>query len=74
MDEKIKRVLPTLRLTLIGFFVALMGWAIGMLDRGNPDSLFVQVGLGIGYVGVVLFLIGFFWLLVLYLEQWDKRT
>lgn len=60
-----------LRLTLFGFFVGLVGWVVGMIGRGDANSTYVQAGTVIIPFGVVIFLIGFFWLLIIYLEHWE---
>lgn len=64
-----KNTQSPLRIIMLGFFVAFLGWLIGMIDRGNSGSAYVQLGAWIAYVGVAGFLVGFFWLLVVFIEQ-----
>jgi hypothetical protein len=62
-----------LKLTLVGFFISLVGWLIGMIGRGDSNSVYVLLGSVIVPFGVAVFLVGFFWLLVVYLEHWERK-
>lgn len=61
--------LKALRIGLIGFFIALFGVLIGLIDSEKGEGIFYLLGLIMVYAGVIVFVIGFFWALVIFIES-----
>jgi len=73
MERLSAKHLKALRIAVIGFFVAFAGFVIGMIDQNNPAGLFYRLGSVVAYCGLFVFIGGFFWLLVMYLEHLSDK-
>jgi hypothetical protein len=75
MERLSAKHLKALRIAMIGFFIAFAGFLLGMIDQNNPAGMFFKLGSIVAYCGLFVFIVGFFWLLVMYLERLsDKQS
>jgi len=64
-----EKVRKPLRVVMAGFFIGLFGWAIAWLANPDFESAGYYVGIAVMYLGVAVFVVGFCWLGVLFLEK-----
>lgn len=74
MSDLPQPYLKALRIGMIGFFIALFGVLIGLIDPRKGEGIFYLVGLIFVYAGVIVFVIGFFWALVLFIETTQGKS
>jgi len=71
IDKQFRRPLS------IGFFsflVALFGFFLALLVKDDKDSWIYVIGYLLTYIGVLTFIVAFFWLAVLALERWSEKS
>jgi len=64
-----EKVRKPLQVVMAGFFSGLLGWGIAWPATPDFESAGYYVGIAIMYLGVAVFVVGFCWLGVLFLER-----